>query len=182
VEGQVGAPGFIDDQRLAPAVADVGDGGDIGAGTVRCRADDQGAGRVRVPLPGLVHLLRRRRMRQMQVLVIARLDPLRPHPAEDQAGYHGFVRIPADQQLTLAAGHGQHRGFYRQGAAARGKEDRIRADGVGHQLLRPGQVAVRGLAVIQASRGQHVRTECVLADHGPGPRVRAAAPAGAPAA
>jgi hypothetical protein len=114
-------------------------------------------------------------MRQVQVLVIARPDPLRLYPAEDQAGHHGFVRVPADQQVTLAAGHGQHGCFDRQRAAAGGKEGPVRADGIGHQLLGPGQIAMRGLAVIQPSRGEQVRTERVLADDGTGPRVRAAA-------
>jgi len=86
-------------------------------------------------LPGLFHLFRRGRVRHVQPGFVVRPDPLRLHSGKDQAGYHRLVRIPADQQVTLAAGHGQHGGLDRQGTAAVRKEGLLRADGVRHQLF-----------------------------------------------
>jgi hypothetical protein len=101
----------------------------------------------------LFHLFRRGRVRHVQPSVIARLDPLRLHCGKDQASYHRLVCVPADQQVALAAGDGQHGGLDRQGTAAGGKEGLLRADCVRHQLFGPGQVAVRRRAVIQPGRG-----------------------------
>jgi hypothetical protein len=141
VERQMGAPGFVDDQRLAPPVADAGDRLDVGAGAVRGGTDNQRAGRVRMVLPGLLDLARRGRVGQVQPFVVPRPDPLRLYPAEDQPGHDRFVRVPADQQVSPAAGHGQHGRLDRKRAAARREESMLRADGVGHQLLGRGQVA-----------------------------------------
>ena len=99
-------------------------------------------------------------------------DPLRLHSGKDQAGYHRLVRVPADQQVTLAAGHGQHGGVDRQGTAAGRKEGLLRADRVCHQFFGPGQVAVRRRAVIQPGRGQDVGPEGVLAERGASTRIR----------
>jgi hypothetical protein len=52
VEGEMGPPRLVDDERLAPAVAGVDDGGQICAGAVRFRAADQGGDGIGVPLPG----------------------------------------------------------------------------------------------------------------------------------
>ena len=82
------------------------------------------------------------------------------------------MRVPADQQVTLAAGHGHHGGLDRQGTAAGRKEGLLRADRVCHQFFGPGQVAVRRRAVIQPGRGQDVGPEGVLAERGASTRIR----------
>jgi hypothetical protein len=110
VEGQMSAPRLIHSQRLTPLVAEVSDRLDIGAGPVRRRTDDQRTCRGRMFFPGPRHLLRRRRVRQLELGVIPQPDSLGLHPAEDQAGHDGLVRVPADQQITAAAGHRQHMG------------------------------------------------------------------------
>ena len=58
VERQMGAPGLVDNQGLALVVADLGDPFDVRACAIRGRADDERAGRVRMPFPDLCHLLR----------------------------------------------------------------------------------------------------------------------------
>jgi hypothetical protein len=126
-------------------------------------------------LPDLLYLARRRRMGHMLPFVVPGPDPLRLHPAEDQPGHDRLVRVAAEQQVAAAAGHGQHGRLDGQGAAAGGKEGLFRADGVGHQLFGPGQVAVGGLAVIEPGGGEQIRTERVLTDRGYGPPVRTAA-------
>ena len=57
VEGQVRTPRLVDDQWLATLVADLGDAGQVGAGAVGTRADDQGARRVGMTIPRLPDLL-----------------------------------------------------------------------------------------------------------------------------
>ena len=59
---------------------------------VRGRTDDQGAGRVRVFLPGLRDLVRRGRVDQVQPFVVPGPDPLGLHPAEHQPGHDRLVR------------------------------------------------------------------------------------------
>jgi hypothetical protein len=57
VEGQVRAPRLVNDQWLAALVADLGDTGQVGAGAVGTRADDQGIRGVGMTIPRLPDLL-----------------------------------------------------------------------------------------------------------------------------
>ena len=175
MERQVGAPGLVDDQRLAPLVADVGDRLDVRAGAVRGRADDQRAGRVRMLLPRLLHLVRRGRVGQVQPFVVPGPDPLRLHPAENQPGHHRLVRVPADQQVAAAAGHGQHGRLDRQRAAAGGEERLLCADRVGHQLF-GARTGIRArICGHRARPWQAGRSGTRPGRSGDRPRVRAAA-------
>jgi hypothetical protein len=42
-------------------------------------------------------------MDRVEPFVVAGLDPLRLQPAEDQPAHDQVVRVPADQQVALAA-------------------------------------------------------------------------------
>jgi hypothetical protein len=72
-------------------------GGDALAG------DDHRNAGVRMLPPGRFHLLRRRRVSQLQPFVVPGPDPLRLHPAEDQPGHHRLVRVAADQQVSASS-------------------------------------------------------------------------------
>ena len=141
VEGQVGAPRFVNDQGLAPFMADFGDGPNVSAGPVGCGAGDEGTCRVGEPLPHLAHGVRRRRMRKMKVPVPARGDPPRLQPGQDKPGHHRLVRVPSDEKLAASPRHRKDGGLDGQRTAAGGKEGLVRAHGLGRQRLGFGQVA-----------------------------------------
>jgi hypothetical protein len=175
VERQVGPPRLIDDQRLAPPVADLGDTRDVGAGAVRAGADDERARGVGVLLPRLLDLLRGGWMRDVPFGVPARRDPAGLHPGEDQTRHDGLVTVPTHQEAAVAARDGHHRGLHRKRTAAGGEPRDVGAHGRGHQVLRMLQVFVAGPAVIEATAGQHVVEERVPAQHRQHPVIRAAA-------
>jgi hypothetical protein len=98
------------------------------------------------------------------LLVELGVDPDRLDPVDDDGGDHRLVRVAGDQQLLAGAGHGQHGGLDRQGAAARGEERLLGADRVRHQLLGLAQHALGLAAVVEPVEGQDVRAEHVEAD------------------
>ncbi len=67
---------------------------DVRAGSVRARADDQCTGNIRILLPYRAYLVRRRRLREVHILVPAWRNQPGCHAAEDKSGDYGFVRIP----------------------------------------------------------------------------------------
>ena len=168
------APRLVHDQRQRPPVADLGDGPQIGAGTVRRRTRDERALGVGVDLEGLLELLGGRRMREMAHGVPVRLDPDGFDAGKDQPRDHRLVCVPADQQLLVRARHGQHRRLDRQRAPARAEERVLGVHRVGHQFLGALQDTAAGEPVVQPARRQHVTEEDGVTQQGAHLRVGAA--------
>ncbi len=161
----MGAPRLVHDEGAAPAVADVGDGVELGAGAVGGRAGHEGPAGIRMLFECLLECGCRRCVRQQPLLVPDGLHPHRADPREDQTRDHRLVGVPAHQQLLVRAGHRQHRGLHRQGAAAGGEEGVLGVDGVRHQLFGLHQDGTAGPAVVEPAGGQHVAVEDGVAQH-----------------
>jgi hypothetical protein len=175
VEGQVGPPGFVHDQRQVALVADPCDAGDVGAGAPVGRRDEQHALGIGMRRQRPAHVLRLRRVRKVALRIEVRVHPHRLHPTDDQSGDYRLVRIAADQQFLARTGDRHDRRLHREGAAARGEERLLRADGVGHELLGLAEDALGLPAVIEAVEGQDIGGEDIATDHLQHPRIGAAA-------
>lgn len=174
MEGQVGTPRFVHDQRHPPCVAERGDGSDVGAGAVGRRAGDQGAARVRVFVERSLVGLGAGRMSEAKVGVPPWFDPHRADARENQAGHHRFVRVPPHQQLLVRVGDGQHGCLHREGTAAGGEEGVFGAHRVSHQLFGPLQDALGHGPVVHTGQREHVRAEEGIPKHGSYPWIGAA--------
>src|SRR6476469_4654055 len=98
MEGQMRAPRFVDDERLAAVVAHLCNGLEVRARAVRTRAHHPGACGIGVFLPRLVDLLGRRWMGEVPVGVPAWGDPSRLDAGEDQSSHDRLVAVSGDQQ------------------------------------------------------------------------------------
>ena len=157
VERQMSAPGFVDEQRLAPGVADLGNGLQIGARAVRTRADDQRTRGVGMTFPGLPDLGGRRRVRHVSRRIPPWGDPPWLQAREHQTRDDRLVAVTAEQQLApCVTGHRQHRRLHRQRAATRREERAVGSHGVGHEFLRASEIPTSAAPVVQPIAGQHV--------------------------
>ena len=173
VEGQVGTPGLVHDQRLAPLVADLGDRADVRARPVRRRADDQGAGCVRVAPPGVLDGLRRRGMARCssrsqrggtqrgctpEKIRPATTDLCASRPTSSSPLPPATASIAAltDRELPQV----EKKAWSAPTASAISSSASL-------------QVPVGGGPVIQSRAGQHVRPEGLRPEHRRHPRVHA---------
>lgn len=140
-------------------MAHLGDGVQVGSGSVRGGAGHEGAADIGVFFEAPLEGFGRGRMREVALGVPLRFDPHRLDAGQDQTGHHGFVRVPSHKELLAVCSDAEHGGFHRERAAAGGEEGVLRVDGVRHQLFRSAQHILRSPPVVQAAAGQNIAEE-----------------------
>ncbi len=92
-EGEVRAPGLVDDQRHVVRVGDLGQRGDVGDGAEVGGGDDEGGDRVGVLGQRAIERVRHQAVGDAHVDVELGGDEVRPHAVEDEAVDHRGVDV-----------------------------------------------------------------------------------------